>query len=75
MCAPAIGSQLYNFLFGFVYDKELKHQTGKVCHGISCFTITFITGAISSGVCIFILSIVIYRNSLHKYQTSSFARG
>ncbi|KAG1151834.1 hypothetical protein G6F37_004213 [Rhizopus arrhizus] len=29
MCAPAIGSQLYNFLFGFVYDKELKHQTGK----------------------------------------------
>ncbi|KAG1054352.1 hypothetical protein G6F43_003642 [Rhizopus delemar] len=48
MCAPAIGSQLFNLLFGFVYAKELKRQGGEICYGIDCFKTTFVIGAVSA---------------------------
>ncbi|KAG1444093.1 hypothetical protein G6F56_010434 [Rhizopus delemar] len=68
MCAPAIGSQLFNLLFGFVYTQELEDQEGDVCRGIICFKTTFIVGAMTSLVCALILSVAIYRKRLYKFH-------
>lgn len=65
MCAPAIGSQLFNLLFGFVYAKELKRQGGEICYGIDCFRTTFVIGAVSACTCVVVLSASIYRKALY----------
>ncbi|CEG83602.1 hypothetical protein RMATCC62417_17493 [Rhizopus microsporus] len=71
LCAPAIGSQLFNLVFGIVYDRELSRQGGQVCHGMACFKNTFITGAIAAGLCLFIITSAIYRKGIYRLQSTS----
>lgn len=64
LCAPAIGSQLFNVLFGTVY----QHHTDQfgLCFGNECYQLTFIIGIGSAFVCIFVLSLAIYKKGLYK---------
>ncbi|KAI9321367.1 major facilitator superfamily domain-containing protein [Dichotomocladium elegans] len=43
--APALGSQIFNVLFGALYDREAKRQGNYQCQGPSCFRSTFLIGA------------------------------
>lgn len=68
LCAPAIGSQLFNVLFGTFYERELKRQGGGTCYGSACYETTFLVGIGAAFICIFILSLAIYKKKLYQRQ-------
>ncbi|KAG2231518.1 hypothetical protein INT48_002912 [Thamnidium elegans] len=68
LCAPAIGSQLFNVLFGTFYEQESKRQGGGTCYGSACYQTTFLVGIGAAFVCIFILSLAIYKKKLYQRQ-------
>ncbi|KAL9540160.1 hypothetical protein MBANPS3_009843 [Mucor bainieri] len=71
LCAPAIGSQLFNVIFGTFYEKESKRQGGSgECYGSGCYQTTFFIGILSACLCTFILSLAIYRKGLYKKQSA-----
>ncbi|GAA5798095.1 hypothetical protein HPULCUR_003495 [Helicostylum pulchrum] len=72
LCAPAIGSQLFNVLFGIFYEQELKRQGGAgTCYGSACYETTFLVGIGAAFICIFILSLAIYKKKLYQRQYHS----
>ncbi|KAL0092274.1 major facilitator superfamily domain-containing protein [Phycomyces blakesleeanus] len=66
--APALGSQLFNVLFGAIYDYQAKQQHSHVCQGPICFQDTFRIAAICTAFCICMLSWAIYRQGLYRSQ-------
>ncbi|KAI9021603.1 major facilitator superfamily domain-containing protein [Phycomyces nitens] len=66
--APALGSQLFNVLFGAIYDYQAKQQHSHVCQGPICFQDTFRIAAICSAFCVCMLSWAIYRQGLYRSQ-------
>ncbi|KAI7868951.1 major facilitator superfamily domain-containing protein [Spinellus fusiger] len=68
--APAIGSQLFNILFGSLYDKEAKQQDSHVCYGTVCFRSTFKIAVVSSFLCLGVLTLAIVRLGLYRSQKS-----
>ncbi|KAL7334791.1 hypothetical protein PS15p_200369 [Mucor circinelloides] len=74
LCAPAIGSQLFNVIFGTFYEKESKRQgESGACYGSGCYQTTFFIGILSACLCMFILSLAIYRKELYKKQSTAIA--
>lgn len=70
MWAPAVGGQLFNVLFGVVYDKESKRQgKSETCYGPSCFKFTFFIGAVLAAVSMLVLSFTIFKKKLFKKQS------
>ncbi|KAI8097947.1 major facilitator superfamily domain-containing protein [Gilbertella persicaria] len=70
LCAPAIGSQLFNVLFGTVYEAESKRQgSSGSCFGSACYQMTFLVGIFSAFICTLVLSLAIYKKGLHKQTT------
>lgn len=72
MWAPAMGGQLFNVLFGIVYDRESKHQGNMetTCYGPACYELTFYLGALFAFICLFVLSITIYKKRLYRKQSN-----
>jgi hypothetical protein len=66
MFAPAIGGQLFNIIFGAVYDREAAKQGQAICSGSICFQDTFIVGIFASLLCMAMLSLAIYKKKLYK---------
>ncbi|KAI9254615.1 major facilitator superfamily domain-containing protein [Phascolomyces articulosus] len=66
--APAFGSQIFNILFGALYDREAQRQGTHLCHGPSCFRQTYIVGIGCALSCIAVLTWAIIK--LRLYQTS-----
>ncbi|KAI8372449.1 major facilitator superfamily domain-containing protein [Blakeslea trispora] len=67
LCAPAIGSQTFNFLFGSFYELESKRQgNDSVCYGPDCFKMTFTIGIVSAFICLIVLSWTVYKKELYK---------
>ncbi|GJJ69748.1 hypothetical protein EMPS_02096 [Entomortierella parvispora] len=48
--APAIGGQVFNLVFGSLYDREAQHEHTLECFGVECFHTSFALGAFSSFV-------------------------
>ncbi|KAG0200786.1 hypothetical protein BGX28_006221 [Mortierella sp. GBA30] len=46
--APAIGGQVFNLVFGSLYDREAQHEHTLECFGVECFHTSFVLGACSS---------------------------
>lgn len=67
LCAPAIGSQLFNVLFGTYYEIESKKQgsVSGACYGPACYEMTFFIGILAAFCSIFILSLAIYKKGLY----------
>ncbi|KAI8373922.1 major facilitator superfamily domain-containing protein [Choanephora cucurbitarum] len=67
LCAPAIGSQAFNFLFGTFYELEVKRQgNDSICYGPACFKATFTIGIVAAFICIAVLSWAIHKKKLYK---------
>ncbi|KAI9483318.1 MAG: major facilitator superfamily domain-containing protein [Benjaminiella poitrasii] len=70
LCAPAIGSQLFNVIFGSVYEKESRRQGDSgTCYGPECFKTTFIIGILAALACNIIMSLAIYKKDLYKRRS------
>ncbi|CEP14023.1 hypothetical protein [Parasitella parasitica] len=76
LCAPAIGSQLFNVVFGTFFEKESKRQgSSGTCYGSGCYETTFFIGILSAFLCTLILSLAIYRKGLYKKQSMPVHQG
>ncbi|KAI7869066.1 major facilitator superfamily domain-containing protein [Spinellus fusiger] len=64
--SPAFGSQLFNILFGILYDNQAKDQGTQICKGVVCFQGTFSVGIVCSIICTSILSLAIARQKLYR---------
>ncbi|KAI8384310.1 major facilitator superfamily domain-containing protein [Radiomyces spectabilis] len=73
--APAFGSQLFNVLYGALYDGEAHREAAHICRGSGCFRDTFLIGIGCSVACLAVISWAISRQNqlkLHpSYQYSS----
>ena len=69
--APAFGSQLFNLLFGMVYDQEARKQGTHLCKGLVCFQQTFIIGILVSALCLVVLTWAIVKMRLYKPTATS----
>ncbi|KAF9931945.1 hypothetical protein FBU30_009240 [Linnemannia zychae] len=67
--APAIGGQVFNLVFGWIYDLEAQHEHTLECFGIECFHKSFVLGSISSffGVCVLIYLTILARRPRDIY--------
>ncbi|KAF9907935.1 hypothetical protein EC991_010374 [Linnemannia zychae] len=61
--APAVGGQVFNLVFGWLYDIEAQHEHTLECFGTECFHTSFVLGSISSfiGVCVLIYLSILAR--------------
>ncbi|ORX45484.1 hypothetical protein DM01DRAFT_264856 [Hesseltinella vesiculosa] len=64
--APALGSQLFNVLFGALYDKEAERQGVHVCQGPECFRETYWIGIVTVVICFFLMTWTIFKSGIHK---------
>ncbi|KAI9024921.1 major facilitator superfamily domain-containing protein [Phycomyces nitens] len=53
--SPAFGSQIFNILFGILYDAQAKRQGAQYCKGAVCFQNTFLIGNVLGVMCLFVL--------------------
>ncbi|KAF9141642.1 hypothetical protein BG015_001217 [Linnemannia schmuckeri] len=67
--APAIGGQMFNLIFGWLYDLEAAHEHTLECFGIECFHNSFVLGSVSSffGVCVLIYLSILARRPATRY--------
>ncbi|KAG0175493.1 hypothetical protein DFQ28_000085 [Apophysomyces sp. BC1034] len=66
--APAISSQIFNVVFGILYDYEARRLGVDICEGVGCFRPTFIIGAVFTFLCLLVVSWAIVREKLYKRQ-------
>ncbi|CDS05417.1 hypothetical protein LRAMOSA07945 [Lichtheimia ramosa] len=64
--APAIGSQIFNTLFGALYDREAERQGTHLCHGTACFRGTFLFGIGCALACLSVLAWAIVKMRLYR---------
>ncbi|KAF9540144.1 hypothetical protein EC957_004620 [Mortierella hygrophila] len=59
----AIGGQVFNLIFGWLYDLEAQNEHTLECFGTECFHKSFVVGSISSfiGVCVLIYLSILAR--------------
>ncbi|KAI8143735.1 hypothetical protein BJV82DRAFT_514172, partial [Fennellomyces sp. T-0311] len=63
--APAFGSQIFNILFGALYDAEAQRQGVHLCQGTACFRQTFIVGIGCAVSCLAVLAWAIVKMKLY----------
>ncbi|KAH7056759.1 major facilitator superfamily domain-containing protein [Linnemannia elongata] len=63
----AIGGQVFNLIFGWLYDVEAQHEHTLECFGTECFHKSFVVGSISSFIG---LSVLIYLAILTRRPSS-----
>ncbi|KAF8936216.1 major facilitator superfamily domain-containing protein [Dissophora ornata] len=51
----AIGGQVFNLVFGSLYDKEAQHEHTLQCFGVECFHTSFVLGFCSSFLGVLVL--------------------
>lgn len=66
MYAPAVSSQLFSVLAGFLYDREARRQGGHYCHGVSCFRGTFVIGIVVAALCSMTVTWAIMKKRLYR---------
>jgi hypothetical protein len=72
MWAPAVGGQLFNVLFGVVYDQETKRQgDAGTCYGPACYNSTFLIGGSLTVISMLVTSVAIYKRGLYKRQSDN----
>ncbi|KAG0239765.1 hypothetical protein BGW41_007480 [Actinomortierella wolfii] len=59
--APAVGSQTFNLVFGWLYDSEARHEHTKQCFGPDCYRTSFILGACSASLGLLTLLYLAFR--------------
>ncbi|CAO3624781.1 unnamed protein product [Cunninghamella echinulata] len=64
--APALGSQMFNVLFGALYDREAEKQGSHLCKGAICFTNTYIIGIVAGLLCLILMTRTIIKLGLYK---------
>ncbi|KAF8939678.1 hypothetical protein BGZ47_008082 [Haplosporangium gracile] len=67
--APAIGGQVFNLIFGWLYDLEAVREHTLECFGIECFHKSFVLGSLSSflGVCVLLYLSILARRPASRY--------
>ncbi|KAG0374291.1 hypothetical protein BGX24_010583 [Mortierella sp. AD032] len=60
---PAVGGQVFNLVFGWLYDLEAQQEHSLECFGTECFHTSFVLGSVSSfiGVCVLIYLSILAR--------------
>ncbi|KAF9104716.1 hypothetical protein BGX29_001398 [Mortierella sp. GBA35] len=67
--APAVGGQVFNLVFGWLYDREAEHEHTLECFGVECFHKSFVLGAVSSfcGICVLVYLSMLARRPTTRY--------
>ncbi|CAO3644906.1 unnamed protein product [Cunninghamella blakesleeana] len=66
--APALGSQMFNVLFGYLYDLEAEKQGDHLCKGPICFTNTYLIGIVAGLLCLALMTRTIIKLRLYRRQ-------
>lgn len=66
--APALGSQMFNVLFGYLYDLEAEKQGSHLCKGTVCFTNTYLIGIVAGLLCLVLMTRTIIKLRLYRRQ-------
>ncbi|CAO3587901.1 unnamed protein product [Absidia cylindrospora] len=64
--APALGSQLFNVMFGALYDYEAEKQGVHICQGTICFKNTYLIGMVAGILCLTMMTWTIVKCELYK---------
>ncbi|KAG0305387.1 hypothetical protein BGZ98_004221 [Dissophora globulifera] len=64
----AVGGQIFNLVFGTLYDREAQHEHTLQCFGVECFHTSFVLGSISSFIGVSVLVYLTFktRRSTHN---------
>ncbi|KAI8063583.1 major facilitator superfamily domain-containing protein [Gongronella butleri] len=64
--APALGSQLFNVLFGALYDMEADKQGVHICQGPECFRHTYWVGIATDVICAILMTWTLFKLGFHR---------